>query len=841
MSKVLHLGALALFGCALASPLLAHEDDLKVLHRLPPNNGPGYRNAAPLPSGSVGNLGFDANNMQLLSWVPLNQIDNASTGNDCWGYVSPSGREYAIMGTRLGTAFYDITVPTAPVSIGYVSGTNSLWRDAKVYGEYCYSVSESGDDIQVISLVNADSGSVSLVSTIPGIGSSDSHNVAINEDSGYLYLCGGNGHGIRIYDLNANPAAPTYVTTWSTRYCHDAQIVSYTTGPHAGREIAFLCSGFNGGYDDTGLTILDVTNKANIQVVSQVYWPGGVYSHQGWLSEDRQYFYMGDELDEDGSLPSTTYVIDVSDVDNAFYVSPFDNGKVAITHNLYTHGGLIYAANYTTGLRVFDYASNPLNPTEIAHFDTFSPHDGATFNGLWSCYPYLPSGTIIGSDFESGLFLFRLGDPEVEITVDGPAPTTIDPAGDTMNVTIAESGVGLLNTITPELHIDDGNSVQTYPLTQLFGSTWSVDFPVMTCGSTIEWWVTAEGSSGQVYADPFGAPTERYTSLISLGSNLALTQSMEAVDGWTVGAVTDDATTGIWVLGDPLGTASEPADDHTTMGSMCWFTGQGTGGALGENDVDNGSTTLFSPVYDMSSYTAPKIGYWRWFSNDGNASVDDTLRVEITNNGSLWFPVETVGPTGTGTTGGWLYHDFVVDSIVAPTANIQLRFIAEDNGSGSIVEAAIDDLRITDITCEPPSLGTRYCSPAPFNTTGMSSRIDAIGSSVIIDQGLILIATQLPPNQFGFFLVSRTQGFTANPGGSMGHLCLADDIGRYMSQVMSSGPTGTISLMVDFASIPVNPPVAALIGESWNFQAWHRDFSSGPLSNFSDAIELTFE
>ena len=233
-------------------------------------------------------------------------------------------------------------------------------------------MSEGGQGIQVVSLANVDSGSVSLVNTVTTGGTTASHNVAIDEDSGFLYRCGGN-NGLRIYNLS-NPAAPAFVGQWDTRYVHDAQIVTYDSGPWAGRQIAFCCSGFNGGSVDTGLDILDVTNKSNIQVLSNLVYPSGRYSHQCWIDEERKYVYLNDELDEGNNAPFTkTFVFNVEDLQNPFLASTFDNGNTAIGHNLYIKGNLLYEANYTSGMRVFDLGQNPLDPPKSPTTTPFRP------------------------------------------------------------------------------------------------------------------------------------------------------------------------------------------------------------------------------------------------------------------------------------------------------------------------------------------------------------------------------------------------------------------------------------------------------------------------------------
>jgi hypothetical protein len=180
--------------------------------------------------------------------------------------------------------------------------------------------------------------------------------------------------------------------------------------------------------------------------------------------------------------------------------------------------------------------------------------------------------------------------------------------------------------------------------------------------------------------------------------------------GFTAGAAGDDATTGVWVRVDPVGTEAQPENDHTpSPGTMCFVTGQGTpGGTVGDNDVDGGRTTLLSPVLDLSAAGDPHVGYWRWYSNTAGSSPNaDVFTVDVSGNGGLsWVNVETVGPAGPATSGGWSFHEFRVADLVPPTASVRLRFVASDLGAGSIVEAAIDDLVVLDCaSCTAPVPG----------------------------------------------------------------------------------------------------------------------------------------
>jgi choice-of-anchor B domain-containing protein len=448
--------------------LFAHQDDPKINDRQPAVRADAYRKDLHRGSSrSVG--GFTSENVVLHSWLPLNELDNAESGNDCWGYVSESGREYALMGTSSGSVIVEVTDPGNAQVVASLSGPNSLWRDIKTYGTYMYAVSEGGGGIQVFNLADIDLGNVQ---TLNSVGNGSTHNVAIDTQSGFLYRTGGGADGLYIYSL-ANPAAPTMVGQWTDRYVHDAQIVTYTDGPFAGRQIAFCCGGFNGGWSDTGLTIVDVTNKNNTFVVAQQYYSNAGYSHQGWLSEDRQYFYLNDELDEQNQgYETTTRIINVSDIENPTFTGTFTSGTNSVDHNLYTHNGYIFEANYRSGLRVFD-ATNPTSPTQYGFFDTYPSNDNASFNGLWNVYPYFPSGTVIGSDLERGLFVWRLGildpcDSPLSACADDIDGNGIINIGDVLAV-ISNWGVCGDGTFRPIGDVDGSCCVDVTDLLQIVG------------------------------------------------------------------------------------------------------------------------------------------------------------------------------------------------------------------------------------------------------------------------------------------------------------------------------------------------------------------------------------
>ncbi len=788
----LRLSALSLIALpaliALATPTTAlHEDDPKVLDRQPAYRGAGFRaaelrQAAQSGSGSMADVamggGFNSNGVALLSWLPLGDLSpSASSGADCWGYTSTSGREYAIITTSDSTCFVEVSDPSNAQLISRQSGPTSLWRDVKTYQNYAYSVSEGGGGIQVFNLANIDNGVVTLVNTITsGPGTSASHNVAIDEESGFLYRTGGDFYGLRIYSL-ANPASPNYVGVWDTKYVHDAQIVTYTSGPYAGRQIAYVCSGFNGGFTSTGVDVLDVTNKNNIQILGNETWSGAAYSHQAWLTPDRQYLYVNDELDEQGSFNTKTVVMDVSNINNPTVVNTFFSSTRAVGHNLYTKDNLLFEANYRSGMQVFD-TSDPVNPQLVADFDTYPDDDDAEFNGLWSIYPYFESGIVIGSDLERGLFVWFVGDEQLEFSFPTGLPDLASPGGLSFPTQISAPTAASLVPGSAKLVYDAGEGMSQVDLVDLGGGQFEVPLPPVSCGQEIEFYLTAESSSGLDWFSP--GPGESY-SLVSAESTAVLASyDMQQTAGWSSGAVGDDATTGIWERGNPIGTGSQPENDNSGVGTNCWFTGQGpSGGGLGDNDIDNGKTTLLSPIFDVSNDPNARISYFRWYSNNGNSSVDDAFEIDVTSNGSTWVRVETLGPTGDGTIGGWEPSSFRIADFVTPSANVQVRFVARDEGSGSIVEAAIDDVELTSPMCGPLVSDRTTVSVGTGGTQELS--LDAgpalagkpyylFGSLAGTTPGIALNGLNLPLNADNYFLKTLNQPNTAPLLGSFGFL-----------------------------------------------------------------------
>lgn len=251
--------------------------------------------------------------------------------------------------------------------------------------------------------------------------------------------------------------------------------------------------------------------------------------------------------------------------------------------------------------------------------------------------------------------------------------------------------------------------------TQIAANQYRALIPAQTCPNTVQFYMQVGSSQGNKI---FPASGTQQVS-ISAAQVIIASHNFESDSGWTLGDTT--ATSGAWVRVDPNGTIAQPEDDRSPIGTMCWVTGQAAAGAAaGTADVDGGYTTLVSAAYNLAGFDDAQVSYWRWYSNGASTSgpYADTFRIDVsTNNGSTWTRAETVGPgsaSDPNTNPGWRFATWNLSSLgLTPTNQIRVRFIAEDAGTASLVEAAVDDFEIAGIVCQ-----TRDLCYADFNGDG---------------------------------------------------------------------------------------------------------------------------
>jgi choice-of-anchor B domain-containing protein len=385
----------------------------------------------PCADGRAG--AYPCDGVDFLARIPLEGFSsNPSAANDVWGFVDLNDqREYAIIGLRNGTAVVDVTDPSNPVEVGTIQGLESIWRDIKVYqfrdqGEgrwkaYAYVTTDAAPQgLHIIDLTGLPE-RISLAATYRGFASA--HNiyisnvdyatgVALPDMTPYAYVLGSNLDlgAFRILALS-DPVAPVEVTSppSGTEYVHDVTSVIITdaraSACHPGHNPCEVMVDYN----ENTVDLWDVTDKANPLMLSSMPYENSAYTHSGWWSRDKKFVFIQDELDEqDIGLNTTVRTVDISDLTRPFVSNVWTGPTRAIDHNGFAKGDRYYISNYRRGLTILDIA-DPNEPREAAFFDTFPDpaDDGPFFNGAWGTYPYLPSGTILVSDIEGGLFLLR--------------------------------------------------------------------------------------------------------------------------------------------------------------------------------------------------------------------------------------------------------------------------------------------------------------------------------------------------------------------------------------------------------------------------------------------------
>ena len=368
---------------------------------------------------------YPCNDYDLLALFDKKQLSD-SNGSDIWGWTDTlTAKEYAITTFGDKTCFLDVTDPVKPIYIGFlnsaITNITKVWRDVKVYNNHAFIVADNVGihGMQVFDLTRLRNVAnppenfthdalltKGLANTIIG----SCHNIVINENIGIAYLVGctsANGGGPIMIDIS-DPKNPVAVGQHTLDgYTHDAQVVTYK-GPdteYTNKQILVASNGTTSGTNK--VVILDVTNPANPQKIAEVTYPDTKYTHQGWFTSDQKYFLVNDELDEQEIGNKTrTLIFDFSDLNNPSFHTQFLNTTASIDHNLYVKDNFVYQANYSAGLRVLDISDmNAI--TEIGFFDTYPENDTASFSGIWSVYPYFPSGNLILSDFNRGFFIIR--------------------------------------------------------------------------------------------------------------------------------------------------------------------------------------------------------------------------------------------------------------------------------------------------------------------------------------------------------------------------------------------------------------------------------------------------
>ena len=316
--------------------------------------------------------------------------------NECWGFYV-NDKEIAVIGSTEGTHFFDVSNPASSSEIAFVAGAYTgagvIHRDYHDYQGYLYAVCDEGNTstLQIIDISNLPN-SINTVYDSNNL-FTKAHNIFIDTATGKMYACASNS-AMDVYDLQ-NPTSPQLIYSYNNvGHVHDAFVRN---------DSAYL----NCGND--GLRIFDFSNVNQLGdqpllLGSLTSYPDAGYNHSGWLSDDGKTYIMQDE-----NHGYDVKILDVSDVSNISVLSTFNSGvnSQSMAHNGIIKGNNVYIPYYHDGIRVFDI-SDPSNPIQTWEYDTYAPLSHASYKGAWGVYPYLPSGNIIVSDMQTGLYIFNL-------------------------------------------------------------------------------------------------------------------------------------------------------------------------------------------------------------------------------------------------------------------------------------------------------------------------------------------------------------------------------------------------------------------------------------------------
>lgn len=686
--------------------------------------------------------------------------------NDIWGYADQQGNEYALVGTTSGFSIVDVTNPVDSLpELFYEDGFNSTWRDIKTWEHYAYVTTDqtqqgTGFGLLIVNMENLPNGPFETkYYTGNNYPFESAHNLYIDEN-GICYIFGANYSegGAIMLDLSQDPWNPVEVGVYDEFYFHDGVARGDTLWGSA-------------VYD--GVTVaVDVTTKSS--PITMAAWDTpNQFSHNVWFSDDNKYVFTTDEV-SNGKVAAynVTNLSNVVELD-IYQSSPGDN---VIPHNTHYYNGFLVTSYYRDGVTIVD-ATHPYNLIEVGSYDT-SPLSGNGFNGCWGAYPYLPSGNILATDIEEGLFVLfpvythacflegsiidsicqePLNGVTIEIlgtevedqsNFDGSFNTGYHVLG-TYTVrfskigyeTLEVSGVTLLNGQTTNLNINmapsdgsvnvegivsnlnsDGieNTHIIVENNQLsFGFTSDENGHFSRCGVPSG---TYDVSAYQWGYKPYCLQTvtidENNTSL-SIQLTEGYEDNFERDLGWST---VSTASSGKWERNVPIETTDgqfgvvSPGEDSPDCGERAYITGDG-GGNPWDDDIDNGTTILISPEFNVNGYGDAYLSFSHWYATynaQGNNPFNDFIEVELTDGTDtvLVFHRDEEDPMSV-----WTETSLRIKDYIDTENTLKLIVTAVDLPEGNIVEAGFDNFKVFDhaLFSEQPSNQKFLFYPNPGN------------------------------------------------------------------------------------------------------------------------------
>jgi len=342
----------------------------------------------------VGNAQFSKGVRLLSVWDSEVPVLNGSMAkyNDVWAFEW-EGEEYAVIGSTIGTHIIHLKANNANEEVGYIQGGASgnwiVHRDFDFHKGFLYSVCDQEPSwLQVIDCRNLPH-SVELIQNETHYFTT-AHNLFCDQATGKLYASGSSGHAMSVLDVGTNPSQPALLAHFDlVNYVHDCYVQNDTAYLHAAQQ---------------GFYIFDFSDPVNPQALGSLEdYPEKGYNHSGWLSEDGNHYIFTDETP--GMRMKMCDVSDFSDIQITDLFWSYSEPQTMV-HNVMIKGNLAYVSHYFDGLEIYDI-SDPSDVQRVAWYDTFR-EDHVSGRGAWGIHALLPSGKILVSDRQTGLYVFKL-------------------------------------------------------------------------------------------------------------------------------------------------------------------------------------------------------------------------------------------------------------------------------------------------------------------------------------------------------------------------------------------------------------------------------------------------
>lgn len=673
-------------------------------------------------------------NLDLLSNVNYQALHDAQL-NDIWGYVDEEGNEYAIVGTTKGTSIVNITDPENPVEVFWEPGMESVWRDMVTWGDYAYVTTEATNGLLIIDLSplpNSNALPVNYYNGDNGVSYSRSHTVFA--DNGYCFLFGsniGNG-GVHILDIQTDPMNPVLVSSFDNWYCHDGFVQN---------NLMYLAHIYDGFF-----SIVDISDINNPVLLGTKATPSN-FTHNIWPSLDGNYAYTTDEVS--GAFVAA---YDISDPANIMEVDRVQSspGKNVVPHNTHFINNFIVTSYYSDGVTIHD-VTYPYNMIEVGHYDTY-PYQTSGFDGCWGAYPFLPSGVILATDREYGLYVLgsnyqqaaylegTVTDISTGLPINGTAISiqnwdhentsnatgfyaTGKPNGGVATVRYEKVGYYTeIDNVILQNGVVTTHDVQMIPIPPYYLTITVTDedtgLPLSGASVRFEHTeITHDGMTNAigeedmtlyyennyiVTAGKWGYVTkcvsmelDQFSGSISISLKKGYYDDFSFDYGWYA---TGTALSGLWVRDIPFGTqevANPDRDTPSDCGKHAYVTGNTHDYNFTIDEVAAGEVQLFSPIMDLTGYTDPHVNYFKWFyTRYGLTPTIDSLSIFIMNGSQTkQIDVMKVRPQ----MDNWEHASIRISDYVTVTSTMQLLVMTSDfDPDWNVVEAGFDHFWISN-------------------------------------------------------------------------------------------------------------------------------------------------